>query len=122
VVDEGLPQQAEDRTVIWIDPGFMNGWPRDTANLAVIGPRPRFRNQLMRHARYELRTCFGDLDGDYDVDGVDFRHFLTSFGAATGDANYLPAADYNNDGVINADDLGLFAKNLGSVECRASLP
>ena len=28
VVDEGLPQQAEDRTVIWIDPEFMNGWPQ----------------------------------------------------------------------------------------------
>jgi hypothetical protein len=83
---------------------------------------PRFRNQLQRHARYDPPKCTGDLDEDGDVDGADFEHFLIGFGTTAGDANYHPAVDYNNDGVINADDLGVFAQDLGRVNCPVSLP
>ncbi|MCA9244095.1 MAG: hypothetical protein KDA32_09085 [Phycisphaerales bacterium] len=45
-----------------------------------------------------------------DVDLADLSGLLAVFGATVGDANYLPAADFNHDGAIDLSDLsGLLA-------------
>jgi hypothetical protein len=46
----------------------------------------------------------GDLDGDRDVDGDDYAAFLAAYGACTGDANYVAAADLDESGCIDVVD------------------
>ena len=54
----------------------------------------------------------GDLDGDSDVDNDDLALFQAAFGSSSGDANYNPAADLDNDGVIGVSDLLIFRSML----------
>lgn len=48
----------------------------------------------------------GDLDGDGDVDHDDMNLFFSAWGSSDGDANYIAAADLNDDGVISMADWG----------------
>ena len=45
-----------------------------------------------------------DLDEDGKVDNIDRHIFLSSYRLCTGDAGYLPKADYDNDGCITLND------------------
>jgi hypothetical protein len=45
-----------------------------------------------------------DLDEDGKVDTIDRHIFLSSYRLCTGDAGYLPKADYDNDGCITLND------------------
>jgi predicted outer membrane repeat protein/parallel beta-helix repeat protein len=57
-------------------------------------------------------SCRADLAGtDQDVDGSDLRAFITAFG------DYNPAADFNNDGIVNGIDLAVFAEQFGRTDC-----
>lgn len=49
------------------------------------------------------RPC-GDLDGDGDVDGDDRNILRGALRSTTGDAAFIPEADYNEDGVISFGD------------------
>jgi PKD repeat protein len=63
----------------------------DTATTsAVIGSAP------------DTLPC--DLDEDGKVDTIDRHIFLSSYRLCTGDAGYLPKADYDNDGCITLND------------------
>ncbi|MEM1424268.1 MAG: hypothetical protein AAGH64_09715, partial [Planctomycetota bacterium] len=44
-----------------------------------------------------VTLCAGDFDGDLDVDLGDFGVFGAAFNSTTGDANYDPRADFDND-------------------------
>lgn len=48
--------------------------------------------------------CPGDLNGDAAVDAADDEIFKDSFGAEAGDADYLPEADLDGDGIIGGSD------------------
>ena len=50
----------------------------------------------------------GDLDGDYDVDGADFAVFLVAYGRCTGEPQYNPVADMNEDGCVTLVDYQLW--------------
>ena len=55
--------------------------------------------------------CFGDLDGDGQVNGGDLGLMLSAWGTCTG----TPCVgDLNEDGVVNGADLGLMLGAFGS--------
>ncbi|MEO1524055.1 MAG: choice-of-anchor D domain-containing protein [Planctomycetota bacterium] len=55
---------------------------------------------------------FGDLDGDRDVDGIDYARFADAFGSTTGSATYNAAADFELDGDVDGVDYGNFGQNF----------
>jgi hypothetical protein len=59
-----------------------------------------FRNKLI-----------GDIDGDHDVDGVDFGQFAPKYGSS-GPLGYTEC-DLDYDGDVDGIDFGLFAPNYG---------
>ena len=56
----------------------------------------------------------GDVDGDGQVGLLDLTLLLSSFGACTGDAGFLVAADFNSDGCIDLADLTTLLGNFGA--------
>ncbi len=66
-----------------------------------------------------IATLWGDIDGDYDVDWVDFGDFATAWGSKgppqkdPPDPNYNPLADQDLDGDVDWEDFGGFATNYG---------
>src|SRR5690606_26958385 len=52
-----------------------------------------------------FHRLFGDIDGDGDVDNMDFFTFRGAFGKRLGDLGYLAFLDYDGDGVINGLDM-----------------
>ncbi len=50
----------------------------------------------------------GDLDGDNDVDLDDYNLFLAAYGSASGQPNYDPNADFDNDEFIGMTDFGIW--------------
>jgi hypothetical protein len=55
----------------------------------------------------------GDIDGDGDVDGVDFGIFAPSYGSLAGQPKYNLICDLDRDGDVDGVDFGLFAPNYG---------
>lgn len=55
----------------------------------------------------------GDIDGDGDVDTLDFFAFASAFGSKVDDDNYNPEADLDNDGDVDRFDFFAFAVNYG---------
>jgi len=67
-------------------------------------------------SRFIIRgTVFldGDVDQDGRVDGADLVDFGRRFGATAGTNRYIPRADFNNDRVIDGEDLAILAANFG---------
>jgi hypothetical protein len=61
-----------------------------------------------------LFRLFGDINGDQNVNGLDFGFFKDAFGTQAGDANYLSYLDLDGDGVINGFDFGQFRTRFGT--------
>lgn len=53
---------------------------------------------------YAVR-CFGDLDGDQDIDIVDVQKVAAAFNCTTGEGCYDNEYDFNGDGTIWNDDI-----------------
>ncbi len=51
---------------------------------------------------------YADIDGDRDVDGLDFGQFRPTFFKSSGDANYNRDFDFDNDGDVDGIDFGQF--------------
>ncbi|UCF95442.1 MAG: hypothetical protein JSW39_15275, partial [Desulfobacterales bacterium] len=58
-----------------------------------------------------LDFCEGDVDGDGDVDGSDVADLIAAFSI------FNPAADFNNDEVVDAQDVPPLAENAGRNDC-----
>ena len=69
--------------------------------------------------RVEVVGCFGDLDGDNDVDVLDLQRAASHWGCRRGDACYEDRFDTDSDGDIDILDLQRFASAWGS-RCRAA--
>ena len=65
---------------------------------------------------------YGDLDADYDSDGLDAEIFSSSFGLSFDDPDYIEACDYFADDHVGADDLAFFSEYYGLVTPAALLP
>ncbi len=70
-------------------------------------------NPLDRTSRPPYPPKFGDIDGDWDIDGADLSLLVSAFGSNAGEANYLDEADFNSDGRIDEVDLDMFSRVLG---------
>jgi len=57
---------------------------------------------------------YGDGDGDRDVDLLDLRSFLGTFGRRRGDLDYLAHLDFNGDDRVGLIDLLAFVRRLGT--------
>lgn len=55
----------------------------------------------------------GDLDQDGRVDGVDLISFARAFGSRRGQTRYVRDADFNDDRIIDGEDLAVLAANFG---------
>ena len=55
---------------------------------------------------------YGDIDGDRDVDGLDFGQFRTTFFKSAGDADYNEYFDFDNDGDVDGIDFGQFRQRF----------
>jgi hypothetical protein len=58
--------------------------------------------------------CHGDVDGDDDVDTVDWPTFRDAFGKAYPAAGYNPCGDMDHDGDVDTVDWPSFRDNFGS--------
>jgi subtilisin family serine protease len=101
-VDEGdelvFYVQAEDPDgeELWYTAGLANGDP------------------LERIGADFTKVTLGDLDWDGVVDGMDLAAFSKCLGGARGQSsNYDPLCDFNNDAVIDREDLSNLAGNFG---------
>lgn len=61
--------------------------------------------------------CLSDIDLDYDVDGLDLASLCKAFGCSTGDPNFNKLVDFNQDGLIDKDDLAVTALGYGRTDC-----
>jgi hypothetical protein len=57
--------------------------------------------------------CNGDVDGDGDVDTVDWPTFRDSFGKAYPNPGYNPCGDMDHDGDVDTVDWPSFRDNFG---------
>ena len=64
---------------------------------------------------FAVRTL-SDVNGDGLVDGLDVIRITSRFGASSPGASYLPAADFDDNLLIDGDDLALVGADFG-VEC-----
>lgn len=58
-------------------------------------------------------TCPWDLNDDGVVDDADRDILMAAYESRPGDANWNPAADFNNDGVVDLLDLAVMGDNYG---------
>jgi RHS repeat-associated protein len=58
---------------------------------------------------------FGDVDCNCKVETSDVQAYAARWGAASGEANYDPAFDVDNNGVINVSDVLRISAHLGDV-------
>ncbi|MCA9140961.1 MAG: putative Ig domain-containing protein, partial [Planctomycetales bacterium] len=69
---------------------------------------------------YRLRVDIaGDINGDATVDGTDSALLDAAIGSVSGDFRYLAAADLDANGVIDASDRQILARNFGFASDRA---
>jgi len=54
-----------------------------------------------------------DISGDCSVDGLDLNTLARAWGTTSTDPAFSPEADFNADGIVDGDDLSLFAVYFG---------
>jgi hypothetical protein len=55
---------------------------------------------------------FGDYDGDYDVDGIDFSYFRTTMNKSSANPGFLWCFDFDNDGDVDGIDFAYFRNHM----------
>ena len=75
---------------------------------------PNAYNRIL--AFYEVsnrKSLKGDVDHDCRVDGLDLVYFARGFGGEEGLPGYNSLLDFNNDGIVDGEDLAILAGNFG---------
>jgi hypothetical protein len=60
-----------------------------------------------------FHRLFGDIDGDRDVDRLDYATIRGALGSSLGDVNYSRLYDFDGDGDVDALDLAAMKLRLG---------
>jgi subtilisin-like proprotein convertase family protein len=63
----------------------------------------------------QFHRYYGDVNGDAQVDGLDFSAFSSTFNLMTGNAAFLGYLDVNGDGVIDGFDFSQFSGRFNTV-------
>ena len=66
-------------------------------------------------------TLIGDLNGDGKVNLADLQIFAPSYMARKGDLNYIPAADLNQNGIIDLHDAQMLLHNMAKLTPKLPL-
>lgn len=66
-------------------------------------------------------TLIGDINGDGKVNFADLQAFAPTYMARRGDAEYVPAADFNQNGIINLYDAKVLLHNMAPLTPRLPL-
>jgi hypothetical protein len=69
-------------------------------------------NSASSSVTINVKTVFGDLNGDDVVNCADITIIKASFGKKTGQVGFDPRADVNGDGIVNILDLAVVASLL----------
>ncbi len=80
----------------------------DSASTFSIGPAVTNLN-----GGQPITLLSGDLNEDNTINTADYDIVKGLLGKKTGDADFNPRADFNNDGVINTMDLAYVIRNFG---------
>jgi hypothetical protein len=74
---------------------------------------------------HDCASC-GDLTGEEAIDGSDLSIFVASFGSQLGQPEFVPCADYDDDGAITFVDyqawLQCYRESVGDPSARAPSP
>ncbi len=77
---------------------------------------------LQTTGTYEIQTTLpGDLNGDGKVDLADLEIFAPAYNTTLGQAKYNPAADFNQNGVINLYDAKVILHNMAPLTPKIPL-
>ena len=83
-------------------------------NLQVANPASTMLSAIPVDGQVEIAGCFGDFDGDNDVDIFDLQLAASHWNCRTGNACYDAQFDAEPDGDIDVFDLQRFAAAWGS--------
>ncbi|MEE4363855.1 MAG: MopE-related protein, partial [Desulfotignum sp.] len=87
--------------------------PVDTVNNVVCGCTETF--SIFGVGFWE--GCNADLDYDGVVDGKDLSDFVNAYGTASGHSAFIPHADFDGSGTIDAGDIPAMGRGLGADNC-----
>ncbi len=111
VVDLDNDGDTAERTPLDLD-----GCPRfveDPFTENTGRPDPPYYRYVVDMGAYELQICFGDLDGDNDVDVADLAQLLESYGECSGMSYY--DGDLDGDGDVDLADLAELLSVYGTI-------
>jgi hypothetical protein len=66
-------------------------------------------------------TLVGDVNGDGVVNFADLQAFAPAYMSRIGDPNYIPAADFNQNGIINLYDAKVLLHNMAPLATKLPL-
>ncbi len=61
--------------------------------------------------------CYGDIDFDRDVDGLDMGLFTEAYGSSIGSPAWNQDADFNESDTVDDEDLEVIGSELGRSDC-----
>jgi len=93
--------------------------PLHLQNVQVADPNSSLLSATTEDGQVELVSCFGDFDGDNDVDIFDLQRAASHWNCRSGDACYDVQFDTEPDGDIDIFDLQRFAAAWGTT-CRTA--
>jgi hypothetical protein len=94
---------------ITLEPQAKGSCQLKLENLHLADPNSKALSAATEHGEVEIIGCFGDFDGDNDVDIFDLQEVADHWNCRQGDACYEVRFDTEPDGDIDAFDLQRFA-------------
>lgn len=79
----------------------------------LVGKRRNVEVAVGALATVDLGLWAGDSNGDDRINLGDWALLTGAYGSQQGAANYLPTADFNQDGRVDEADVALFERNFG---------
>jgi hypothetical protein len=89
-------------------------------NFGLADPNSNAISATITHGRVQVTQCFGDFDGDNDVDIFDLQRAASHWNCRSGSTCYDPQFDTEPDGDIDVFDLQRIAAAWGTT-CPATV-